>query len=154
MASAKRKRSRSSAPPARDGFTLTSKQISWIIGTLASLFALFYGWTQVWDRIEAHWRLESIQAARDKQIDAAIASVKEKADADTKALAKRAEVGRSWLFYNLSDFRADNSQQWAQVCTALKQPAEVCAKWQSDAMQLRQEAQEAKRAASDTGREK
>lgn len=142
------------AAPADDdpGFTISPRFIKWALGAVGTLLGVLVAWFAVWDRIENHWRLETIQATRDKQIDAEIKNVREKAEADTKAIAKRAEIGRSWLFYNLSDFRADNSQQWAQVCTALKQPPEVCAKWQSDAAQLRQEAADAKRSANETGK--
>lgn len=135
-----------------DGVVLSPRLIKWAAGAIGALLGALVAWFAVWDRIENHWRLETIQATRDKQLDAEIKATRDKADADTKALAKRAEVGRSWLFYNLSDFRADNSQQWAQVCTALKQPPEVCSKWQADASQLRQEATEARRAASDAGK--
>lgn len=140
------------ADDAEPSFVLTSGQLKWALGVLAALFGVYLAWTQIWDRFETHWRLETIQSARDKQIDSEIKATKDKAEADTKQLARRAEVGRAWLFYSLGDFRADNSQQWAQVCPALKQPPEVCAKWAADAQQYRQEAADAKRAATESGK--
>ena len=137
---------------AEPSFVFTSGQVKWALGLLAGLAALIIGWQQVWERFETHWRLETIQASQDKRIDADIKAVREKAEADTKALARRAEVGRAWLFYSIGDFRADNSQQWAQVCPALKQPPEVCAKWLADAQQYRQEAADAKRQATEAGK--
>lgn len=139
-------------PDAEPSFTFTSGQVKWVIGILAGLFGLYVAWVQIWDRFEAHWRLESVQAAKDKQLDAQMKAIEDKAASDAKVIARRAEVGRAWLFYNLSDFRADNSQQWAQVCTALKQPPEVCQKWQADAAQLRQESVDAKRQANEAGK--
>lgn len=133
-------------------FTFTSGQVKWVVGILGGLLALFLAWDQVWQKIEAHWRLEAVQAAKDKQLDTQMKSIEDKAANDSKQIARRAEIGRAWLFYNLSDFRADNTQQWAQVCTALKQPPEVCQKWQADAAQLRQEAADAKRQANEAGK--
>jgi hypothetical protein len=128
--------------------------IKWAIGVVAGLFAAIVAWNSLVDRIENHWRLESIQTTKDAKVDADIKSARDKAEQDTKALARRAEVGRAWLFYSLGDFRANNSQQWAQVCPALKQPREVCERWAADAAQHRQEAAEAKRSATDAGKDK
>lgn len=134
-------------------FAVNSRQLKWVLGILTSIIAVYFGWQQAWDRYEAHWRLESVQAAKDKQIEAQMKAIEDKATAENKALARRAEVGRAWLFYSLGDFRADNSQQWAQVCSALKQPPEVCEKWKADAQTARQEAAEARRAATATGKD-
>jgi hypothetical protein len=128
--------------------------IKWAIGVAAGLVGLVVAWNSLVDRIENHWRLESIQTAKDAKVDADIKAARDKAEQDTKALARRAEVGRAWLFYSLGDFRANSSQQWAQVCPALKQPREVCERWAADAMQARQEAAEAKRSATDAGKDK
>lgn len=149
MAKRSAKRRDNNAEPS---FMFTSGQLKWALGVLAGLFGLYLAWTQIWDRFEAHWRLETIQTVRDKQIDSEIKATKDKAESDTKALARRAEVGRAWLFYSLGDFRANNSQQWAQVCPALKQPREVCEKWAADAQQYRQEAADAKRQATESGK--
>lgn len=135
-------------------FSISSRNFKWTIGVLATLIGIYLGWQQAWERYEAHWRLESVQSAKDKQIETQMKAIEEKAAAETKALARRAEVGRAWLLYSLGDFRADNGQQWAQVCPALKQPPEVCEKWRADAAAARQEATEAQRAARAAGSNK
>lgn len=135
-------------------FAVTSRQIKWAIGLLGGIVGLYLGWQQVWDRFDAHWRLESIQATQDKSVQIQMKAIEDKASAETKAIARRAEVGRAWLLYSLGDFRADNGQQWAQVCPALKQPPEVCEKWKQDAQQARQEAMDAKRQANEAGKDK
>lgn len=134
-------------------FVFTPRQVKWAIGLAAAIVGLYLGWQQAWDRYEAHWRLESVQKSKDKQIESEMKGIADKAAADNKALARRAEVGRAWLFFSLNDFRADNGQQWAQVCPALKQPPEVCEKWKADAQVARQEATEARRAATAAGKD-
>jgi hypothetical protein len=128
--------------PPRQELTFRASTVKWLIGTLASLFLLYGGWKVVWSDIDNHWRQEVIQVAKDKETDAKV-----------KALAQKAESGRAWLFWGLGDFKASNQKQWAAVCPALKQSPDVCAQWKADALQYQQEAADAKRDATNIGKE-
>lgn len=133
---------------------LSPAAIKWGLSAVAAVLGVIVVWWQVWDRIDAHWRLETVQAAQDKALKADIQAAKDKADADVKELARRAEVGRAWLFWSVTDGKAVNTSQWAELCKFLKRPGDVCVKYEQDAAAYRQEAVEAKRAATAAGREK
>ncbi len=135
-------------------FTVSSKFIGWAIGVLAGLLGAIIAWNQLWDRIDSRWRLETIQAAQDKKIAADIAAVKDKAETDTKRLAQRAEQGRAWLFWSITDSKAQSADQWATVCASLKLPVDTCGKFKQNAENLRQEALAAKRDATDASKDK
>jgi hypothetical protein len=157
-------------------FTVSSKFIGWAIGAVAGLLGALVAWNQVWDRFETHWRLEKtqsiqdakvaadIQAVKDKteadvkavkeKTDADIKAAKEKAESDTKRLAQRAEQGRAWLFWSITDSKAQSADQWATVCASMKLPAETCLKFKETAKKLETEASLAKKDAVDAGKDK
>lgn len=127
--------------------------IKWVAGVLSGIFALIVGWFAVWDRIDSRWRHESVQAAQDKATAAEIKALADKAEAADKELARRAEAGRAWVFWSVIDSKAVNSSQWAELCKYLKRPGDVCARFEAEAQQYRQEATDAKRAAQAVGRD-
>lgn len=165
---AKRKPIRRRAAPALrqvdvSQIVLSPSSIKWILSVLGTLVAFVIGYWTLWDRVQAsldaRWRLESVQQAKDREqeahyarIDAAIKAERTQSEAELKALAKRAEQGRAWVLWSVIDSRALNTEQFAVICNSLKRPGEVCLKFERDAMQYRQEAQEAKRAAQEAGK--
>lgn len=140
-------------PPPKE-FTISASLIKWAIGAVAGLLTAIVTWFAVWDRIDTHWRLETIQAAQDKKIEADIKSAREKADADTKRLAQRAEVGRSWLFYAVVDGKALTASYMLEMCKAMKRPEEVCSRFAKDETKFTQQAEQARSAAAEAGKEK
>jgi hypothetical protein len=132
---------------------LSPAVIRWGLSVFASILGIAYAWHQGWEKVESHWRLESVQAAQDRATAAAIKAVEDKADAADKELARRAEVGRAWVFWAVVDSKATNSSQWAELCKYLKRPGDVCARFEAEAQQYRQEAIDAKRTAQAIGRD-
>lgn len=133
---------------------INPRWVKWGIGVITGMFGLFLAVLAVWDRVESHWRLESIQKSNDQKIAADFKAARDKSDADNKALARRAESGRAWLFWSVADAKAVNASQWAELCKFLKRPGDMCARYERDAEQYREEAAAAKRAAQDVGKEK
>jgi hypothetical protein len=148
-----RKTPQSPEPPAKQEFTISAGMIKWLAGFVGLVLTAVVAWFAVWDRIDTHWRLETVQAARDKDTATQIAAVKDKAEADTKALAKKAEVGRAWLFYGLADGKAYTAAQFARVCKALKLPADDCERQKEDATRFQRDADAAKQTAAATGKD-
>jgi len=134
--------------------TIGAGALKWTIGVVGSLLVAIVAWFAVWDRIDTHWRLETVQAATDKRVEANIAAVKDKADADTKTIARRAEIGRAWVLSAVAETKAYTAAQFARICRPLKLAPDECSRQDADATQFRQEAMEAKRAASDAGKDK
>lgn len=152
------------APSGRD-FTITAGTIKWVVGVILGFGALVTLYWQGSDRVtsalDARWRLEQVQASKDKEfaaemkrVDSDIKSAREKEEQDIKALAKKAEVGRAWVLWRVIDGNANTAASFARICRALKLPADECARQDSDALMVRQEAAEAKRAATDAGKDK
>lgn len=140
-------------PPAQE-FTISAGLIKWAVGIIGALLTCVVAWFAVWDRIDSHWRLETVQAANDKRIDADIKQARDKADGDTKALAKSAEVGRAWVRSSIIETKAYTAAQFARLCRALKLPGEECDRQKNEADQFRLEAADAKREALNAGKEK
>ena len=140
-------------PPPQE-FTISAGLIKWAVGIIVLILGGVVSWFAVWDRIDSHWRLETVQAANDKRIDADIKQAREKAENDTKALARNAEVGRAWVRSSIVDTKAYTAAQFARICHALRLPAEECERQKVEADQFRQEAADAKREALVTGKEK
>lgn len=114
--------------------------IRWIVAALASVFGLYAGWKIVLTDLDNHWRLESIQAGKDKETDQKL-----------KTLAKNAETGRAWVFWSIGDLKAQQQRQWAMACPSLGQRPDVCAQWKADAERYQADADQAKRDATKTG---
>ena len=64
----------------------SGRSIKWIVGLIGTALVAIIGWLTLWDRVDARWRHESVQAAQDRAIAAEIAAAREKAASDTKAL--------------------------------------------------------------------
>lgn len=137
-----------------DEFVVSSRMIRWAIGFVGAALAAIVAWFTIWDRIDSHWRLETVQKAQDAKQKAELDALRDKTDSDMKQLAKRAEVGRAWVLWSVMDSKATNATQFSEICKSLKRPGEVCAKYEQDAVQFRQEASDAKRAAQDAAKEK
>jgi hypothetical protein len=141
-------RKKTTQAPAPQEFTISAGMIKWAVGIIGGVLTVLVAWFAVWDRIDTHWRLESVasqkekeQATHDKQVDLQIQSV-----------AKRAEIGRAWVIYNVADGKAYTAAQFARICRALTLPADECARQDADALGFRQEATEAKRQAAEAGK--
>jgi dipeptide/tripeptide permease len=129
-------------------FEISIGMVKWIVGFAVTGVGLVTGWFVVWDRIDGHWRQESVQIAKDRESEA-----KEKQiHAEIAAVSKKAEVGRAWVLWSVQDTKAYTAAQFAMICRALKQPE--CAQKDTDAAQFRQDASEAKRSASEAGKDK
>lgn len=142
-------------------FTISAGMIKWVVSVVGSLIVLVGGWFVVWDRIDTHWRLEQVQAAKDKEyaaelhrIDNDVKAAKEKAEADTKLLAKKAEVGRAWVVWSIVDTKADISTKLVALCKGLKLSQSECDRWAEDARRAASEAERKKSAAEDSSKEK
>lgn len=151
---------KSPEPPPKE-FTVSAGMIKWLVGFLGGVVVLIGGWFVIWDRIDTHWRLEQVQSAKDKEaaaeirrIDADVKAAREKAETDTKLLAKKAETGRAWVIWSVQDTKAYTAAQFARVCRALKLPPDECARQDGDAQLFRQDATNAKHEAADAGKEK
>ena len=151
-------------PSVRD-FAGTVTIIKWVAGVVGGLALMAGAYWAASDRVmsaaDARWRLEQVQAAKDKEdaaekrrIDAEIKATREKSEADIKALAKKAETGRAWVQFSVIDSKADVSTKLVKICKGLKLPAEECSSWADDAKETREEAAMKKRAAEDSSREK
>lgn len=140
--------------PAPQEFVVTSSQIKWLVGILATVITIVVGWFAVWDRIDSHWRLESVQAANDKRIDADIVAAKAKAEQDTKLLAQKAEIGRAWVRLSVIETKAYTAAGFARICRALKLPVEECEKQKEEAAAFKAEATAAKTEALNAGKER
>lgn len=159
--------------PAQE-FAITPVMIKWTAGLVAAVLAAIVSWYVIWDRIDAHWRLESIQAAKDKEIEAKVNAQKteieakvlaQKTEVDVrlkaqhdesekglKQMAVRAEVGRAWLFWSMTDLKAEQRERYVQLCKFLKWPSAECEKAQLEAVRARQEEMDAKRSAQNAGK--
>lgn len=129
-------------------FTVSAGMIKWGVGIIGGLLTVLVAWFAVWDRIDTHWRLESVasqkekeQATHDKQVDMQIQQV-----------AKRAEVGRAWVLFSVADGKAYTAAQFARICRALRLPSDECIRQDADAQAFRQESIEAKRQAAEAGK--
>lgn len=140
-------------PPPQE-FTISAGFIKWAVGIVATILTCVVAWFAVWDRIDNHWRLETVQTATDKRIDADIKAARDKADTDIKVLAKSAEIGRAWVRSSVIETKAYTAAQFARFCRALKLPGDECDRQKTEADQFRQEAADAKREALNTGKEK
>ncbi len=141
------------AQPAAE-FTISSNLIKWTVGIVGALLSVVVAWFAVWDRIDSHWRLETVQAANDKRIDNDIKSAVQKAEQDTKAMATKAEVGRAWVRSSVIETKAYTASGFARICKALKIPGDECEHQKTEAEQFRVEAADAKRDALNAGKEK
>lgn len=112
-----------------------ASSIKWVIGAVGAVLGLLVAWYIVQDRIDSHWRLETVQTVKDKEVEVKL-----------RTLAQKAEVGRAWLFVAITDFKADWREQQADDCREQKKPN--CARSESAALQARAEAQDAKRNAA------
>lgn len=151
--------------PEPTGFSISPAMIKWLLGTLIALFTAIVLWWQVFDRVDAHWRLEAIQKAKDDKIDADIKGVAAKADTDLKGaitkiendFAKYKEADRragAWTLYIVQDFRAAAEAKWAQDCVDRKRPADICRELDAKASEARARANEQRAAAMDSSKEK
>ncbi len=148
-------------PPARQEFVISAGLIKWAISIGGGLVVLIGGWFVIWDRVDTHWRLEQVQAAKDKEyaaevkrLDNDVKAAREKAESDTKILAKKAETGRAWVLWGITDTKAYTASQFVRICHALKLPNEECARQEAEASAFRQEAADNKRTAQTTGQDK
>ncbi len=140
--------------PAPQEFTVSASFIKWMVGIVVLILGGVVSWFAVWDRIDSHWRLETVQALNDKKVDDQIKQAREKAEADTKALAKNADVGRAWVRSSVIETKAYTAAQFARICRALKLPGDECERQKAEADQFRIEASDAKRDALNAGKEK
>lgn len=155
---------RKDKPPPQE-FVISAGMIKWTVGIVGGILTVVVAWFAVWDRIDSHWRLESVQAANDKRIDADLKATKDKAaddfkiavakaEQDTKALAQRAEVGRAWVRASVIETKAYTAAGFARICRALKLPAEECDKQKEEAAQFKVEATAAKTEALTAGKDR
>lgn len=158
MAAAKKKPARvvvrNDEGPTSNDFAISARVLWWVGGGIGALLVGVVSWFTIWDRIDTHWRLESIQTAKDKEIAATVQAARDKAESDVKQLTRRAEVGRAWLFWSINDSKADNAGRWSEACKVLKWPQQICSRYEADAMRYRQEEIEAKRTATEAGKDK
>lgn len=128
--------------------------IKWGVGLLASLLAGLVAWFTVWDRIDTHWRQETVQKAQDQKIEATVKAVADKAATDLES-HKTAEARRSaWTLWFIQDFRAAAEMKWAEDCASAKKPADVCREYERRAAATAREADNLKAAAKDASKEK
>lgn len=139
--------------PVHQEMTFKARSVKWFFGLIGSLLVAVVAWNQVTDRIDAHWQLKKDADQRDKDTAAELKAIKEKADADNKELARRAESGRAWLFFSFNDWKATSQEQWAMVCPAMKQSKDVCDRWKADAIRFQADADAAKRDAAKVGKD-
>ncbi len=127
-------------------FEVSIGMVRWVVGAVVTVIAALTGWFVVWDRIDGHWRQESVQIAKDKEAEAKEKQLR----SEIAAVNKKAEVGRAWVLWSVQDTKAYTAAQFAMICRALKQAE--CAQKDNDAAQFRQDASEAKRSASEAGK--
>ena len=142
------------AKPPPQEFVISAGMIKWTVGIVGAILTCIVAWFAVWDRIDSHWRLESVQAANDKRIDADILAAKLKAEQDTKSLAQKAEVGRAWVRASVIETKAYTAAGFARNCRALKLPAEECEKQKEEAASFKTEATAAKQDALNAGKDR
>lgn len=170
-------------PPPKQEFTISASMLKWTVSLVAALFAAVAGYWVIADRVDQHWRLEQVQAAKDKEYAAEIKRVdaeakiarekaeadvkaarekaegdtkaaREKAESDTKVLAKKAESGRAWVVWSITDTKAYTATKFAKVCKALKLPSDECATWDDDSRAFKLEATDKKHEAENSSKEK
>lgn len=159
-------------PPPKQEFTISASMLKWTVSLVAALFAAVAGYWVIADRVDQHWRLEQVQAAKDKEYAAEIKRVdadvkaarekaeidtkaaREKAESDTKVLAKKAESGRAWVVWSITDTKAYTATKFAKVCKALKLPSDECASWDDDSRAFKLEANDKKHDAENSSKEK
>jgi len=147
-------------PTAKD-FRVTANTIKWIVGCILGVGSLLFLYWAVTDKLDARWRLEQVQAAKDKEyaaelkrVDSEVKAARDKAELDTKALAAKAEQGRAWLQWSVVDTRADISTKLALLCRGLKLTQSECDRWADDARRTQDEAARKKTAAEESGKGK
>ncbi len=155
--------------PPSAGFTVSRSGLTWFVGILGGLIVAYIGAMQIWDsiwvRVDARWRLESIQKANDAAVDASIKAVAAKADADLKAaiaevktdISKYKEDDRragAWTSFMLQDFRAAAEAKWSQDCIDRKRPADICKELEIKADDARKRANEQRALAMDASKGK
>ncbi len=110
---------------------------------MIAMVTFYTGWKVVWDDIKNYWRQEAIQQVKDKETETKL-----------KAITTKAEVGRAWLFYSITDAKAFNAKQWSLFCKALKLPVDSCAQLKEEASNYQDEAAKAKQSALEAGKDK
>ncbi len=155
--------------PPPQSFTVSRAGLTWFVGIVGGLIVAYIGamqiWDSIWTRVDARWRLEAVQKAKDEKVDAQIKGVAEKADADLKAavaeiktdISKYKEEDRrsgAWTSYMLQDFRAAAEAKWAQDCADRKRPADVCKELELKADEARKRANEQRALAMDASKGK
>jgi hypothetical protein len=151
--------------PPREGVSISPAAIKWIAGTLAAIFAAVVAWWQIWDRVDNHWRLETIQKAQDDKLAADVKAAREKAEADVKAteakikaeLATHKERDASssaWTLYVIQDFRAAVESKWASDCIRNKAPVDICREQDRKAQEASAQASNLKAQAQQASKEK
>lgn len=147
---------RKKAPPDDDDpqeITLSPRMIKWTVGLVTGALGFFVLWSQVWDRIDARWRLETIQQANDAKVAAEISAVDKKAAEALSDHVKADNRSRAWTLFVIQDFRAAAETRWAEECLAKKLPADVCRELDRKATESRQRAAEARTKAMEASRE-
>ena len=134
---------RKSRPPkiAAEPFVITASMIKWLVGVIGGIVVAYAGWKVVWDDIRTYWRLEQVQQQKDKETEQKL-----------KTIAQKAEVGRAWVFFSITDFKAEWREQQVDDCRSKK--GNDCARLSEKAAAARTEAAAAKAAALETGKDK
>ncbi len=141
-------------PEPQREFTISASAIKWTAGVGASLLAALVAWFTVWERIDTHWRQESVQKAQDQKIEAQVKAVGDKAATDLE-IHKTAEARRSaWTLWFIQDFRAAAERKWAEDCIGAKKPSDVCREYQHRADATAREADSLKSVAKEASKEK
>lgn len=141
-------------PTQHDGVSISPAAIKWIVGTLAALFAAIVAWWQIWDRVDNHWRLESIQKAQDDKAAAEIKAVREQTKAELLVHKDRDASSSAWTLYVIQDFRAAVESKWASDCLRNKAPLDICREQDRKAQEASTQASNLKAQAQQISKEK
>ena len=144
-------RRKQAPPPEPAGIRVTPSMAKWVVGFLGAVLTMVLAWWAVSDRIvtslDARWRLEQVQAAKDKEQ----AQHDKQVDDQIKNVAKRAEVGRAWVMFNVIDGTAKTAATFTRLCKGLKLAPETCNEFAEEARGAKVDAAAAKAAASAAG---
>jgi hypothetical protein len=141
-------------PPSSAGFTISPATVKWGLSGVAALFAALVGYWQVMDRIDNHWRLESIQRAKEAQDAAELKALRDKLEAELREHKGNDVRTAAWTIWLIQDFRAAAEQKWAKDCVHLKYDAGMCSELEQQAAETRRQAIESKHKAEDVSKEK
>lgn len=141
-------------PAPQTEITISPATLKWLCSILAGLAAGLLVWWQVWDRVDARWRREEVQVARDAKAEADLKALEAKAAAALATHSVSEQRARLWMLYVVQDFRASAETRWAEECVDKKRPADVCREAERKAAESRTRASEARTQAKDVSEER